>query len=82
MALTKAAMVAVLLMQCCNVISRAARPLLDAGRYSGIMQILDKNNIGGCSGPGGGNNSDWQGPHPGGGCYLAAVVICFLSGLV
>ncbi|KAL6648757.1 hypothetical protein ACP70R_012981 [Stipagrostis hirtigluma subsp. patula] len=63
---------AVLLMQCCNVIL-AARPLPDAaagvdgGRWLGqgggalIMQVLD--------GPGGGNGCGWHDPnHPGGHC--------------
>ena len=70
--MVRAVVVAVLLMQCCNVVVLAARPLLDGGAgrwYSGagalIVQVLDK---GGCSGPGGGNNGGWQGPHPGGGC--------------
>ncbi|KAG2554567.1 hypothetical protein PVAP13_9KG601800 [Panicum virgatum] len=71
--MVRAVVVAVLLMQCCNVVVvLAARPLLDGGGgrwYSGagalIVQVLDK---GGCSGPGSGNNSGWQGSHPGGGC--------------
>ncbi|KAF8717547.1 hypothetical protein HU200_025804 [Digitaria exilis] len=63
--MARAAVFAVLLVQCCNLVL-AARPLLDAGgRYSGmIMQVLDK----GCSVPGEGNNSGWQGPHPPPGC--------------
>ncbi|KAL6660076.1 hypothetical protein ACP70R_002198 [Stipagrostis hirtigluma subsp. patula] len=72
MTMARAMVVAVLLMQCCNVIL-AARPLPDAaagdgGRWLGhggagalIMQILD--------GPGGGNGCDWHDPsHPRGHC--------------
>ncbi|CAL4937783.1 unnamed protein product [Urochloa decumbens] len=56
-----ALLVAVLLMQCCNVIL-AARPLLDSGAGAGalIMQVLD--NKASCKGPGGGNNGGWQDP--------------------
>ncbi|KAL6660077.1 hypothetical protein ACP70R_002199 [Stipagrostis hirtigluma subsp. patula] len=71
--MVKAIVVAVLLMQCCNVIV-AARPLPDAAAGDGsrwpgqggagtlIMQALK-----GC--PGGGNPGGWHDPkHPGGGC--------------
>jgi hypothetical protein len=70
MVMARVAMVAVLLMQCCNAIL-AARPslLLDGGggRYSGagalIVQVLgNKKQRGGCSGPGRGNNGGWQDP--------------------
>lgn len=68
--MARAVVVAVLLMQCCDVIL-AARPLLDAGRDGGwqgqgagtlIMQVLDK----GSSSSGGGTNPCcWHDPnHP------------------
>ena len=70
--MVKAAVVAVLLMQCCDVIL-GARPLLHAatgwqhGQGAGtatVMQVLDKGSSGG-RGPGKGN-CDWTKPgHPG-----------------
>ena len=65
--MVKAVLLAVVLMQCCNVIL-AARPLSEAAAVAGgdggwlglIMQVLDK---GGPSGPsGGGNPGGRQGP--------------------
>ncbi|OEL17940.1 hypothetical protein BAE44_0021039 [Dichanthelium oligosanthes] len=64
--MAKAVLVAVVLMQCCNVIL-AARPLSEAAAVAGgdgvwlrlIMQVLPK---GGPSGPGGGNSGGRQGP--------------------
>ena len=64
--MTKAVLLAVVLMQCCNAIL-AARPLLDAAAAAGgdgewlgmIMQVLDR---GGPSGPGGGNPCCNQSP--------------------
>jgi hypothetical protein len=68
--MVRAAMVAVLLMQCCDVIL-GARPLLHAaagwqhGQGAGtttVMQVLDKGSTGG---PGNGN-CEWTKPgHPG-----------------
>jgi hypothetical protein len=69
-AMARAVLVAVVLMQCCNVIV-AARPLLEAsatavaGGHGGwlelLMQVLPK---GGSSGPNGGNPGDRNGGHP------------------
>jgi hypothetical protein len=69
-AMAKAVLVAVVLMQCCNVIV-AARPLLEAattavagsgdgGWLELLMQVLPK---GGPSGPNGGNPGGWNGGH-------------------
>jgi hypothetical protein len=69
-AMARAVLVAVVLMQCCNVIV-AARPLLEAtttavagsdGGWLGLLlQVLPK---GGPSGPSGGNRGGWNGGHP------------------
>jgi len=67
--MVKAAVVAVLLMQCCDVIL-AARPLLHVaagadGGWQGavttmVMQVLDKGN--GAPGGAGAPNCDWRNP--------------------
>jgi hypothetical protein len=66
-AMARAVLVAVVLMQCCNVIV-AARPLLEASATAVagswlelLMQVLPK---GGSSGPNGGNPGDRNGGHP------------------
>ncbi|KAK3148296.1 hypothetical protein QOZ80_3BG0293270 [Eleusine coracana subsp. coracana] len=72
--IARAMVVAVLLMQCCNVIL-AARPLLDAAEDSGrwlghggagslILQVLQKGAGGGCTNKDGSHT----GVKPGGGC--------------